>query len=203
MNGFLVYFIQINALCSYVASSVLHFIDHSRHIAPYNCILRIKINQDTVEIQYNAQNIKVPCLLRTCDDSLLIFPFKIGADCCLWQVDGVFWPPVDIPEGPIGPLVVLISFSKVPLEWLLFWVNPIPAGADIVLLYGYLKFAERDRTPDGIWPSLIIPERIFAAFPCCDDVEGCGPPLNTIKITTAHWLRLQTSHSITTCKISK
>ena len=57
---------------------------------------------------------------------------------------------------------------------ILFWLKPIPAGADIVRLYGYFKLAESDRTPDGVTPSEFIPDRNLL-FSNCDgpaNVEG-------------------------------
>ena len=142
----------------------------------------------TYLVHINSPSTSIPCLLKTCDESLLTFPLSIGADCCLWHAEGVFCPPVPPPptvdgpgaacDIPTGPLVVLICSDSVPLGCprAPFWLKPIPAGADIVRLYGYFKLAERERTPDRETPSALTPDRTRPIFPCCPGPDANDEP---------------------------
>ena len=55
---------------------------------------------------------------------------RIGTDCCLWH-------------GAVGFVTLWLATAAFPPEVVLA-LRPIPAGAEMVLLYGYFKLADND-----------------------------------------------------------
>ena len=65
-------------------------------------------------------------------ESLEILPLRMGTDCWRQGAAG-FTGLLLLPPAPAPPEVVVVLA-----------LSPIPAGADIVLLYGYFRLADKD-----------------------------------------------------------